>query len=184
MRPKAAKNWPPLNCKSKRQIGRLHERFFDFDLGFVVVIELENDVGEAFEIGIDRAIERELDVARVESALLRIVIADFERDRDRERSNRRARTSRRTKCSCKFCPPPAIVIGAVSDAPAPVEEMVSVEVVTEASVVGNGVADCGRRGRRIAGNGEGAGTEATTDSSFVGNDVVALPPGEGVGVFS
>ena len=55
----------------------LHEGFLDFDIGLVVVVQLENDVGEAFEVGIDRPVERELNVARIESALLRIVIAHF-----------------------------------------------------------------------------------------------------------
>ena len=69
---------PAFQLQIERQTGRLQKRFLDFDLGFVIVVEFENDVGEAFEVRIDRAIERELDVARVEAALLRIVIADFE----------------------------------------------------------------------------------------------------------
>ena len=90
-----------FKLQTARQIGRLHERFFDFDLGFVVVIQLENDVGEPFEVGIDRAVERDLGVARVEAALLRIVIADFDVieigvARTGERENCR------TRCSCKF----------------------------------------------------------------------------------
>ena len=60
------------------QIGRLQEGFFDLGFSFVVVIELENDVGEALEIRIDRAVERELQVAGIEAALLWIVIAHFE----------------------------------------------------------------------------------------------------------
>ena len=60
------------------EIRRLQKRFLHFDSGFVVVVELEDNVGEAFEIRIDRAIEGELDVARVKAALLRIVIADFD----------------------------------------------------------------------------------------------------------
>ena len=62
----------------ERQTRRLQERFLNFDFGFVVVVELENDIGETFEVRIDRAVERELDVARVEPALLRIVIANFD----------------------------------------------------------------------------------------------------------
>ena len=62
----------------ERQIGGLHERFFDFNLGFVVVIEFEDNVGESFEVRIDRAIECEFDVARVEPALLRIVVANLD----------------------------------------------------------------------------------------------------------
>ena len=38
---------------------------FHFHRGFVVVIELENNVGEAFEIRIDSAVESELDAARL-----------------------------------------------------------------------------------------------------------------------
>src|SRR5437763_2602925 len=56
------------------QTRRLQERFFNFDIGVVVVVEFEDNIGESFEVGIDRAIEREFDVARVKSALLRIVI--------------------------------------------------------------------------------------------------------------
>src|SRR5438552_7180925 len=62
----------------ERQTGRLQERFLDFDFGLVVVVELENNVGETFEVRIDRAVEGELNVARVESTLLRIVVADFD----------------------------------------------------------------------------------------------------------
>src|SRR6266852_6073277 len=64
-----------FELKIEWQTRRLQERLFDFDICVVVVIELEDDVGEAFEIGIDRTVERELDVARVESALLRIVVS-------------------------------------------------------------------------------------------------------------
>ena len=50
----------------------------DFDLGFVVVVQFENNVGKTFEVRIDRAVKGELDVARIETALLRIVIANFD----------------------------------------------------------------------------------------------------------
>src|SRR5437773_12121723 len=60
------------------QARRLHECFFNFDLGFIVVIQFENNIGESFEVRIDRAVERELDVPRVEAALLWIVIADLD----------------------------------------------------------------------------------------------------------
>jgi hypothetical protein len=53
-----------LKLQTPRQIGRLHERFFDFDLGFIVVIELENDVGEPFEVGIDAPSRRARGCAR------------------------------------------------------------------------------------------------------------------------
>src|SRR4051794_17975546 len=58
--------------------GCLKERFLHFDLGLVVVIQLEHDVGKALEVGIDRSIESELDIAGVKSALLRIMIADLD----------------------------------------------------------------------------------------------------------
>src|SRR5881394_3672937 len=60
------------------QARRLHECFFNFDLGFIVVIQFENNIGEPFEVRVDRSVERELDVARVETTLLRIVIAYFD----------------------------------------------------------------------------------------------------------
>ena len=56
----------------------MQERFLDFHLGLVVVVQLENDVGETFEVRIDRAGERQLDITRIEAALLRIVIAHFD----------------------------------------------------------------------------------------------------------
>ena len=66
------------------------------------------------------------------------------------------------------------MIGAVREAPAPVDEMVSVGVTAEVSVVGN----CPLGAGAI----EGCGAEATTDSSVVGNIVggVALAPGDAV----
>ena len=71
----------------ERQVRGLHEGFLDFDLGFVVVVQFEDDVGEPFEVRIDCAIKGELDIARIESALLRIVIADLDVRSDRVRSN-------------------------------------------------------------------------------------------------
>ena len=67
-----------FELKIEWQARRLQERLLNFDLRLVVVVELENNVGETFEVRIDRAIKGELDVARVESALLRIVITDFD----------------------------------------------------------------------------------------------------------
>src|SRR5207245_629496 len=64
-----------FELKIEWQTRRLLESLLNFDLGFVVVVELEDDVGEPFEIGIDRAVEGELGVACVESALLRIVVS-------------------------------------------------------------------------------------------------------------
>ncbi len=56
----------------------LEKCFLDLDFGLIVVVELEHDVGKSFEIRIDSAIKRELDVASIEPALLRIVIAYFD----------------------------------------------------------------------------------------------------------
>ena len=56
----------------------LHERFLHFNFGLVVVVQFENDIRETFEVRIDRTVKRELDVTRVEAALLWIVIAHFD----------------------------------------------------------------------------------------------------------
>src|SRR5439155_24816437 len=69
---------PGLQLQVEWQAGCLHECLFNFDIGFIVVIQFENDVGEPFEVGIDRAIKGQLDVARVEPPLLRIVITYFD----------------------------------------------------------------------------------------------------------
>ena len=82
---------PALDLQIPRQRGRLHERLLHLQRGLVGVIELEDDVREPLEIRVHRAVERQLRIARVEAALLRIVVADFEpiemllgRDRSRE----------------------------------------------------------------------------------------------------
>src|SRR5213079_3565169 len=62
----------------ERQARRLHECFFNLDFGFVVVIQFEDDVGETFEVRIDRAIKCKLGVPRVETSLLRIMVADLD----------------------------------------------------------------------------------------------------------
>lgn len=82
-----------------------------------------------------------------------------------------------------------MVIGAVSEAPIPVEELVSAVVVTEVSLVGNGPLpndDSGPCPAAAAvaagwarGFGAGCGAEATTDSSVVGNFGAALAAGVG-----
>ena len=64
------KELPAFQLKVKRQTGCLHECLFDFDLGFVVVVQFENNVREAFKVGIDGAVERKLDIACIETALL------------------------------------------------------------------------------------------------------------------
>src|SRR5438477_2099199 len=69
---------PGFQLQIVGQARGLHKRFLDFDVGFVVVVQLENDVGKTFEVRIDRAVKRQLDVARVEAALLWIVVADLD----------------------------------------------------------------------------------------------------------
>src|SRR5215469_12485598 len=75
--PECGKELSALQLKVERQTRCLHECFFNFDFGFVVVVQFENNVRETFEVRIHRPVKRELDVARVETALLRIMIAYF-----------------------------------------------------------------------------------------------------------
>src|SRR5216117_893429 len=75
---KGREELPRFQLQIERQASRLHECFLYFDLGFVVVVQLENDVRESFEVRVHRAVERELDVTRIETALLRIVVADLD----------------------------------------------------------------------------------------------------------
>src|SRR5438046_7908942 len=75
---KGGKELPGFQLEIIGQVRRLHECFFNFDLGFVVVIQLENDVGEAFEVRIDCAVKRKFGVTRVEAALLWIVVANLD----------------------------------------------------------------------------------------------------------
>jgi hypothetical protein len=56
----------------------LQESFLEFDLGLVVVVQQENDVRKPLEVGIDCAVKRQLGVARIEAALLRVVVADLD----------------------------------------------------------------------------------------------------------
>ena len=67
-----------FDLQSERQTRRLQKRFFELDLGFVVVVELEHDIREPFEVRIDCAVQCDLGIPAVESALLRIVIAHLE----------------------------------------------------------------------------------------------------------
>ena len=75
---KRSEELPAFQLKVERQIRCLQERFFHLDCGLVVVVELEDNIGETFEVRIDRTVECQLDVARVEAALLRIMIADLD----------------------------------------------------------------------------------------------------------
>src|SRR2546423_15234238 len=67
-----------LQLEIERQTGRLQKCFLNFNFGLVIIVEFENDVGETFKVRIDRSVERELGVPRIESALLRIVVANFD----------------------------------------------------------------------------------------------------------
>src|SRR5207244_1918462 len=69
---------PGFQLQVERKASRLHECFFDFDVGLVVVVQLENDVCETLEVRIHRTVKRQLNVTRIETALLRIVVADFD----------------------------------------------------------------------------------------------------------
>jgi hypothetical protein len=75
-----------------------------------------------------------------------------------------------------------MVKGDVSDAPLPVDEIVSVEVVTEVSVVGKtgfGPVAAVAAGLVTLGSGVGSGAVATTDSSVVGKRGAGLGVGLG-----
>src|SRR5882724_1900398 len=72
------KELPGFQLQIERKASRLHECFFDFDIGLIVVVQLENDVGETFEVRINRTVKGELYVAGIEAALLRIVITYFD----------------------------------------------------------------------------------------------------------
>src|SRR4051794_6277436 len=83
---------PAFQLQTERKARRLEECFFELDLRLVIVVELQDDVREAFEERIDSAIECDLRIAGVEAALLRIVVADFDvvnvtRARGREREH-------------------------------------------------------------------------------------------------
>ena len=87
-----------------------------------------------------------------------------------------------------YAPRPPIVIGAVSEAPIPVVEMVSGAgaVVTEVSVVGkaalpNDGATAALPAAGVTALIGGCGAAATTDSSVVGNIGGALAAGEPAG---
>src|SRR5438045_9212362 len=75
---KRCEELPRFQLKIVGQARSLHEGFFDFDVGFVVVVQLENDVGETFEVRIDGTVKRKLGVPRVETSLLRIMVADLD----------------------------------------------------------------------------------------------------------
>src|SRR5438445_13836419 len=75
---KRGEELPGFQLQVERQTCRLHKRSFNLDFGLVIVVELENDISEALKVRIDRAIERQFDVARVKTALLRIVIPHFD----------------------------------------------------------------------------------------------------------
>ena len=75
---KRGEELPAFQLQVERQARGLHKGFLDFDIGFIVVVQFENNISEPFEVRIDRAVKRELDIARVEAALLWIVIANLD----------------------------------------------------------------------------------------------------------
>ena len=56
----------------------LQESFLEFDFGLVVIVQQENNVREPLELRVDCAVKRQLGVARVEAALLGIVVAHLD----------------------------------------------------------------------------------------------------------
>src|SRR5882672_814269 len=70
-----------FNLQIRRKGCRLKVSFFQLDLGLIVFVELENDIGEALEVGIDRPIKRDLGVAQREPALDRIMVPKLEHSR-------------------------------------------------------------------------------------------------------
>src|SRR5262245_55100990 len=75
--PKGSQELTAFQLQIVRQARRLQECFLKFDLGFVIVVQQENDIRESFEVRIDCAVKREFGVASVEATLLRIMIAYF-----------------------------------------------------------------------------------------------------------
>ena len=75
---KGVEKLPGLDLQTKGQTRRLEKGLFKLDFGLVVVVELQNNVREAFEIRIDRAVDGDFRVAGIEAPLLRIVIADLD----------------------------------------------------------------------------------------------------------
>ena len=86
-----------------RQAGGLQESFLEFDFGLVVIVQQENNVREPLEIRVDCAVKRQFGVARIEAALLRIMVAHLDVIEIGRRSNKLARTYCRVRCSCKLC---------------------------------------------------------------------------------
>ena len=149
------KELSPLDLQAPGQGCRLQECFLGFDARLVVVVELEDNVREAFEVRIDRAVDGDFRVARIEAALLRIVIADLD---SIQIARGRCRAGEyRIKDTLRYVlPPPAIVIGAVPAVGS---------LTTDASVVG-------KPPIAVVAGVESIGVAAvcpgTTDSSVVG----------------
>src|ERR1700682_1000819 len=60
------------------QRGSQYVRLLQLDSGLRVLVELVDDVAEPLEVGIDRAVERQLDVGDGEAIHVRIVVADLD----------------------------------------------------------------------------------------------------------
>src|SRR5262249_7733 len=64
-----------LGLEVPRQRRRREVHLLQLDVGVVVLVELEDDVRDAGEVGIDGAVEEDLFVRQGEAALERVVIA-------------------------------------------------------------------------------------------------------------
>src|SRR5205823_14737497 len=76
---KVGKELSRLDLEVSRQGYRLKIGFFEFDLGLVVRIQLEDDVAERFEVRIHRAIKCDLGIAQRETAFDGIVVAKLQK---------------------------------------------------------------------------------------------------------
>src|SRR5204862_7311173 len=76
--PEVGKKLAAFELEIGGQGSGLQIRLFQLDARFVVPIELEDNVSEAFEIGINRAVQRDFGVAQGETALDWIMIAELQ----------------------------------------------------------------------------------------------------------
>src|SRR5258708_35688 len=67
-----------LELQVGRERGRLQVGFLELDLRLVVLVQFQDDVAKALEIGIDRAVDGDLRVAQRKAALDGIVVAELQ----------------------------------------------------------------------------------------------------------
>ena len=72
---KIRKELAGLGLKVEGQGSGKQISLFKFNFGFVVLVELENDIAEAFEVRVNRAVHRNFRVAKREPAIDGIMIA-------------------------------------------------------------------------------------------------------------